>query len=94
MSTRSRSAMKYKRQSDLARSRNRALKSTIHTFSKKAVQAAEAGDMDAARAFQRIAQSTIDKAAKGSTLHANTASRKKSRLAQHIKRIDIARQTA
>lgn len=94
MATRSRSAMKYKRQSDLARSRNRALKSTIRTFTKKAMEAAESGDMDAAREFQRIAQSTIDKAAKGSTLHANTASRKKSRLAQYIKRVDIARQAA
>lgn len=83
--------MKYKRQSDRTRIRNRALKSTIRTFIKKAVAAAEAGNMEEAREFQRIAQSTIDKAAKGSALHRNTASRKKSRLAQHIKRVDLAR---
>ncbi|MEZ4629312.1 MAG: 30S ribosomal protein S20 [Deinococcales bacterium] len=85
------SAMKYKRQSDKARARNRALKSTIRTFSKKAIAAAEAGNMEEARQYQRVAVSTLDKAAKGSTLHKNTAARRKSRLAQNIKKIDLAR---
>ena len=85
------SAMKYKRQSDVRRLKNRATKSMIRTFSKKAIESAESGDMDEARKNQKIAVSFIDKAAKGSTLHSNTAARKKSRLAQSIKRIDIAR---
>ena len=85
------SAMKYKRQSDARRLKNRATKSMIRTFSKKAIESAESGDMDEARKNQKIAISFIDKASKGSTLHSNTAARKKSRLAQSIKRIDLAR---
>ena len=45
---RNKSAMKYLRQSSKARLANRARKSMIRTFSKKAVAAAESGDMDAA----------------------------------------------
>ena len=86
------SAMKHKRQSDAARLKNRSLKTKIRTFSKKAVAAAEEGDMEGARKQQRVAVSTIDRAAKGSTLHSSTAARKKSRLAAAIKRIDLAAQ--
>ena len=78
------SAMKYHRQSQEARAKNRALKSTIRTFSKKAVAAAEAGDEANAEKYHKVAVSLIDKAAKGSTLHKNTAARKKSRLAKRL----------
>ena len=78
------SAMKYHRQSQVARAKNRAIKSTIRTFSKKAVAAAESGDTEAAAKYQKVAVSLIDKAAKGSTLHKNTAARKKSRLAKRL----------
>jgi len=76
--------MKYHRQSLRARARNRAVKSTIRTFSKKAAAAAEADDAEAAVKYQRVTASLIDKAAKGSTLHKNTAARKKSRLAKRL----------
>ena len=78
------SAMKYQRQSERARLANRAQKTTIRTFTKKAVAAAEAGDIASARKFERVVQGLIDRAAQGSTLHANTAARKKSRLAKRI----------
>lgn len=78
------SAMKYHRQSERARLANRAKKSMIRTFSKKAVAAAEAGDAEGAAKYQKVAQSLIDKAAKGSTLHKNNAARKKARLAKRI----------
>lgn len=78
------SAMKYHRQSEQARTVNRSKKSTIRTFSKKALAAAEAGDFDAAAKFQKVTQSLIDKASKGSTLHKNTAARRKARLAKRI----------
>ena len=81
---RNKSAMKYLRQSSKARLANRARKSMIRTFSKKAVAAAESGDMDAAGKYQKVVQSLIDRASKGSTLHKNTAARKKSRLAKRI----------
>jgi small subunit ribosomal protein S20 len=80
------SAIKYHRQSEKARLRNRAKKSMIRTFSKKAIAAAEAGDTAAAEKYQRVAVSLIDKAAKGSTLHKNTAARKKSRLMKRLQK--------
>ena len=78
------SAMKYHRQAQKARAQNRAAKSTIRTFGKKAAVAAEAGDAEAAAKFQRVTVSLIDRAAKGSTLHKNTAARRKSRLAKRL----------
>lgn len=82
--------MKYHRQSEQARLANRAKKSMIRTFSKKAVAAAEAGDLEAAAKFEKVAQSLIDKAAKRSTLHKNTAARKKARLAKRINSVQQA----
>ena len=87
---RNRSAMKYHRQSEEARAANRARKSMIRTFSKKAVAAAEAGNFDDAAKYQRVAISLIDRAAKGSTLHKNTAARRKSRLAKRINTLQAA----
>lgn len=81
------SAMKYHRQSQKARAKNRAAKSTIRTFSKKATAAAEEGDTEAAVKYQRVAVSLIDKATKGSTLHKNAAARRKSRLAKRLNRV-------
>lgn len=78
------SAMKKHRQSESNRLANRAKKSTIRTFSKKAVAAAEAGDIENAQKYQKVAQRLIDKAAKGSTLHKNNAARRKSRLAARV----------
>ena len=78
------SAMKYHRQAQKARAQNRAAKSTIRTFGKKAAAAAEAGDAEAAAKFQRVTVSLIDRAAKGSTIHKNAAARRKSRLAKRL----------
>ncbi len=82
------SAMKYHRQSEKRRLVNRARKSTIRTFTKKAVAAAETGDIEAAAKYQKVVQGLVDRASKGSTLHKNTAARRKARLA---KRINAAR---
>jgi len=78
------SAKKRIIKSEKARAANRARKSTIRTFTKKALNAAESGDFEAAAKFEKVAQSLIDKAAKGSTLHRNTAARRKSRIAKRI----------
>ena len=86
-STRTPSAMKRHRQSLKRRARNKAKKSMIKTFSKKAVQAAEAGNKERALRYMRVAESLMDKAAKGSTLHKNTAARKKSRLMKKLHQI-------
>lgn len=82
---RNRSAMKYLRQSEKTRLANRARKSMIRTFSKKAVASAESGDFDAAGKYQKVVVSLIDRAAQKSTLHKNTAARRKSRLSKRIK---------
>lgn len=81
------SAMKYHRQSEVRRLRNRAAKSTIRTFTKKALTAAEQGDFDAAAKYQKVVQGLVDKATKGSTLHKNAAARKKSRLAARLRKM-------
>ncbi len=85
MALRHKSAQKRHRQSLKRRALNRSRKSTLKTFVKKAVDAATTGAENAAE-MQRKAESLIDKAAKGSTLHRNTAARKKSRLAKRINR--------
>ena len=83
-SARTPSAMKRHRQSLKRRARNKAKKSMIKTFSKKAIQAAEDGNKERALRYMRVAESLMDKAAKGSTLHKNTAARKKSRLMKKL----------
>lgn len=84
---------KRHRQSLKRRAANRASKSTIKTFLKKAVVAASAGATDAAAVASR-AESLIDKAAKGSALHPRAAARKKSRLAKAINKAKAAQAAA
>ncbi|HZW27255.1 MAG TPA: 30S ribosomal protein S20 [Trueperaceae bacterium] len=78
------SAMKRHRQDEKKRLANRARKSTIRTFTKKALSAAESGDFDAAAKYQKVVQGLVDKATKTNTLHKNTAARRKARLAKRI----------
>jgi small subunit ribosomal protein S20 len=87
------SAKKRLIKSQETRIANRAKKSTIRTFSKKATTAAEAGDFEAAAKYERVAQSLIDRAAKGSTLHRNTAARRKARLSKRISNLQQASQS-
>ncbi|MFC6591201.1 30S ribosomal protein S20 [Deinococcus lacus] len=91
MALRHPSAQKRHRQSLKRRLRNRSRKSTIKTFSKKAVMAAQAGEEGSAE-MQRQAESLIDRAAKSSTLHKRAAARKKSRLAKAINKANAAAQ--
>ncbi|WP_291430267.1 30S ribosomal protein S20 [Deinococcus sp.] len=91
MALRHKSAQKRHRQSLKRRNTNRSRKSTIKTFTKKAVVAAQTGAEDL-NTLQARAESLIDKAAKGSTLHKNTAARKKSRLAKAINKAKAAQQ--
>lgn len=91
MALRHKSAQKRHRQSLKRRMMNRSRKSTIKTFSKKAVAAAQGAEGNLSE-LQAKAESLIDKAAKGSTLHKNTAARKKSRLARAINKAKAAQQ--
>ena len=92
MALRHKSAQKRHRQSLKRRAINRSRKSTVKTFVKKAMDAVQAGAENALE-MQRRAESLIDKAAKGSTMHRNTAARKKSRLAKRINK-EVAAQAA
>jgi small subunit ribosomal protein S20 len=83
MALRHKSAQKRHRQSLKRRMKNRSMKSTIKTYTKKAVEATVAG-ADTSLELQRKAESLLDKAAKGSTMHKNTVARRKSRLAKRL----------
>lgn len=85
------SGLKRHRQSEKRRLANRARKSTIRTFTKKAVTAAEGGDFESAAKYQKVVQGLVDKAAQVNMLHRNTAARKKSRLAKRISTLQEAR---
>ena len=85
------SAMKRHRQSEKRRLAGRAKKSTIRTFTKKAVAAAEGGDFEAAAKYQKVVQGLVDKAIKTSVFHPNTAARRKSRLAKRLNELKSAR---
>ena len=70
--------------------RNRAAKSRIRTFRKRALEALKNGDAREAQTAYNQFASAADKAAKGNTIHKNTASRLKSRLAQKFKPVPAA----
>ncbi len=71
--------------------RNRAAKSRIRTFRKRALEALKSGDTKAAQTAYNEFSSAADKAAKGNTIHKNTASRLKSRLALKFKSAPAAK---
>ena len=92
MALRHKSAQKRHRQSLKRRMINRSRKSTIKTFTKKALDAATQ-NAENAQELQRKAESLLDKAAKGSTMHKNTAARRKSRLAKAVNKANAAQRS-
>ena len=80
------SQKKRNRQNEAARHRNRSMRSELKTRARTAIEAAEAGDADAANAALRDAQKRIDMAASKGLLHKSTAARRKSRLAKQVAR--------
>jgi small subunit ribosomal protein S20 len=78
------SAEKRNRQNEENRERNRSYRSRLRTAIKGLRTAVSAGD--AAQAEKLLPQtiSLIDKTAQKGVIHANAASRYKSRLAQHV----------
>lgn len=82
------SQIKRNRQNVRARARNKAVRSEIHTRTKAAVSAAEAGE-DSSEAL-KAAIARIDSATSKGVLHKNTAARKKSRLIKRLRSIESA----
>ena len=78
------SAEKRNRQNIQARERNRAHRSTLRTAIKKLRTAVASGDAAQAQKILPETLGVIDKTAQKKVIHANTASRYKSRLAQKV----------
>jgi small subunit ribosomal protein S20 len=77
------SQIKRNLQNERRRLSNKAVRSELKTRTKNALLAAETGAEDSAEAL-RLAVKRIDKAAAKGVIHANQASRRKSRLVRRI----------
>lgn len=83
------SAAKRVRQIERRTAVNTARRSRIKTFIRKVEEAIASGDAAAAKSALQAAQPEIMRGATKGVLHANTASRKVSRLASRVKALAI-----
>ena len=84
------SARKRIRQNERRTARNAARKSRVRTFLKKVEAAIAGGDKAGAEAAFRSARPELQRAATKGVVHANTVSRKISRLSSRIKALGAA----
>lgn len=68
--------------------RNKSVRSRVKTYVKKVYEAIDAGDKAAAAEALRVATKELDKAAAKGVYHKNTTSRKVSRLAQAVNKME------
>jgi small subunit ribosomal protein S20 len=80
------SQIKRNRQNERRRQRNKAVRTSLKTASKKVAIAAAEGDADTAQAQAAEAGRAFDKAASKSMIHKRAAARHKSRLARAANR--------
>jgi len=78
------SQIKRNKTNELARQRNKAVKSELKTFVRKAREAAEAGNVEQAEALTRLAARKLDKAVSKGVIHKNQAANKKSALEKRV----------
>jgi small subunit ribosomal protein S20 len=78
------SQIKRNHQNEVARVRNRSVRTSLKTSAKKVAVAADAGDAEAAADQLREASRAFDRAASKGVVHKRTAARKKSRLARQV----------
>jgi len=83
----SKQALKRVRQNERARLANKAKMTRMKTEVKKLMAAVQAGDKKKAEEMLGLVCKTIDKAAKESVIHKNTASRKKSQASKAVNSI-------
>jgi small subunit ribosomal protein S20 len=76
------SQIKRNRQNEKRHQRNKAVRSSLKTSSKKTLAAMAEGDVEAGRVHLREATRAFDKAASKGVIHKRTAARHKSRLAK------------
>lgn len=72
---------------EIARVRNKGVKSSLKTHVRKFREAAAAGDKDAATVALKDASRALDKAASKGVIHANQAANRKSALAQQAAKL-------
>lgn len=84
------SAKKRLRQSLQRRARNRAAKSSLKTSIKKLHSAVQAKQFDTARTHFSSLCKLLDQTASKGIIHANKASRTKSRLSSYIRKASVA----
>ncbi len=75
------------RTNEIARQRNKAIRSRLHTEARKFNAAIEAGDKEAAEAQLRVASRMYDKAVTKGTIHRNNAANKKSGMAARLNKL-------
>ena len=78
------SQIKRIRTNEIARLRNKAVKSELKTHVRRVRDAVAAGDKDAAAAALRSASTKLDKAVSKGVIHANQAANRKSALAKQV----------
>ncbi|WP_372728592.1 30S ribosomal protein S20 [Nocardioides sp.] len=76
------SQIKRNRQNELARERNKSVKTGLKSAVRRFRELAEAGDKDAAVAAGREASRKLDKAASKGVIHSNQAANRKSAIAK------------
>lgn len=84
------SQIKRNRQNEKRRQRNKAVRSSLKTASKKATAAVAEGDLEAAQARALDAARAYDKAASRGVVHKRAAARHKSRLVKAVNRAAAA----
>jgi small subunit ribosomal protein S20 len=78
------SQIKRNRQNEVRHARNKSVRAELKTRVRRVLEAVEAGDAGAAREALLVAQRRIDMAASKGIIPANTAARRKARLARRV----------
>lgn len=78
------SQIKRNRQNELRRQRNKSVRSSLKTRTRRLDEALASEDRDGAQEAYRRAAQALDKAAAKGIIHKNTAANKKSRLAKRL----------
>lgn len=83
------SAKKRVRQNDKSRTINRARKSMLKTFTKRFLSAVGESNLEKAQQEYKLLTKKLDQVSCTSTMHKNTASRIKSRMAKRLNALKI-----
>jgi small subunit ribosomal protein S20 len=79
-----RSQIKRNRQNELARMRNKSVRSALKTYARRVRESLAAGDREAAETALRRANRAYDEAVSKGVIHKNNAANHKARLARSI----------